>query len=119
MDVGAACQADNGFPRDVSKRLAFIDIGSCSRVEKLWEKALIGWIDSTFRTSDQSHIAQAATAFALACGVVCRGHNGNQLASVIHGGLEQRGLSPLRAPNPLLHSSCAKECKPYGRCSCI
>ena len=40
-------------------------------------------------------------AFALACGVVCRAHNVNQVASAIHGGLEQRGLSPLRVLNPL------------------
>ena len=49
-----ACQADGVFPRDFSKRLVLAEIGAYKLVEKLWENALVGWIDSTFRTSDQS-----------------------------------------------------------------
>ena len=39
---------------EASKRLVLIDI-SLQAVEKLWEKQLIGWLESTFKTSDESH----------------------------------------------------------------
>ena len=42
------------FSTGFLKRLVHVGIGAYKRVEKLWEKALVGWIDFTFRTSDQS-----------------------------------------------------------------
>ena len=61
-DARAVCQAVDHFPLDASKRLISIGIGAYKRVEKLWKKALVGWIGSRFRTSDQSVCAKAAMA---------------------------------------------------------
>ena len=80
-----------------------IGIDAYKHVEKLWEKALGGWIGSSFRTSDQSVGAPAA--MAIPAGLWSAGHclHGNHaaLASVSQEAPKQCGLSPLQEPNQL------------------